>query len=139
MLELYNMKLAPWHRYLYRVIAGSVLVVWGTAELLFNPPGDGILPAALLAAGLAFLVIGFIRWKRYGNAPEQDERSRKIGAWGISYSWFVTLLFMTALFWLDHAGMVNLPGGIALGASVILMTISAVIFQMYLARRGDVD
>ena len=138
MLELYNMQFTQRHRYLYRAIVGSVLVVFGIAELLLVPSGDSILPAALLAAGLAFLVIGFIRWKRFGNAPEQDERSRKIGAWGISYAWFVGLFFMTALFWLDYTGTVNLSASTALGASVIVMTLSAVVFQVYLSRAGDV-
>ena len=139
MLELSNMQITPRHRYLYRVIVGSILIIFGVAELLLVPSGDAILPAALLAAGLAFLAVGFIRWRRFGNAPEQDERSRKIGAWGISYSWFVTLFFMTAFFWLDHAGMVNYPAGTVLAVSVLLMTVSAVLFQVCLARKGDVD
>ena len=132
------MRIAPLHRYLYRVIAGSVMIVCGIAWLLLDPSGDHLLPAALLAAGIAFLAIGFIRWRRFGNTPEQDERSRKIGAWGISYSWFVGLFFMTGLFWLDYSAVVSLSAGSALAASLIVMTLSAVVFQVYLSRKGDV-
>jgi hypothetical protein len=132
------MQFTPWHRYIYRVIVGSVLIVWGIAEVLVNPSGESILPTVLLAAGLAFLVTGIIRWRKFGITPEQDERSRKIGAWGASYSWILSLFFMTGLFWLDSLGMVNLSAEIALGASILVLILSAIAFQMYFSRLGDV-
>jgi len=121
------------------VIAGSVLVLWGIAELLLNPSGDSILPTVLLAAGLAFLVTGVSRRKKYGEGAEQDERSRRIGAWGMSYSWVLSLTFVWSLFLLDHFRVVIITAGAALGASLIVMTFSAVVFQMYLFRKGDVE
>jgi hypothetical protein len=133
------MQFSSWQRYLYRVVAGSVLVVWGITELVLNPSGDSILPTVLLAAGLAFLVTGVIRRKKFGNTPEQDERSRRIGAWGLSYSWLLSLTFMWSLFLLDHVRVVVLTAGEALGASLIVMALSAVAFQMYLFRKGDVE
>ncbi|MGE5832761.1 MAG: hypothetical protein ACM3X8_07580, partial [Methanomicrobiales archaeon] len=125
--------------YLYRVIVGCLLILWGVAEILLNPSGISILPTALLAAGLAFFLVGIIRWRKFGNAPEQDERSRKIGSWGISYSWIVSLIFMTALFWLDYLRVVSLTIETALGSSILVMIFSAVAFQMYLFRKGDVE
>jgi hypothetical protein len=121
------------------VIAGSVLVLWGIAELVLTPSGDSILPTVLLAAGLAFLVTGVSRRRKYGEGPEQDERSRRIGALGMSYSWLLALFFMWFLFLLDHFRLVILTAGAALGASVIVMTLSAVGLQMYLLPRGDVE
>jgi hypothetical protein len=133
------MQFSSWQRYLYRVIAGSILIIWGIAELLLNPSADSILPTVLLAAGLAFLVTGVSRRRKYGEGAEQDERSRRIGAWGMSYSWLLSLTFMWALFLLDHFRVVMLTAGAALGASLIVMTLSAVAFQMYLFRKGDVE
>jgi hypothetical protein len=133
------MKLTPWQRYLYRVIAGSVLIIWGIAELLLAPWGESILPTVLLAAGLAFLVTGITRWKKFGITPEQDERSRRIGAWGMSYSWLLSLSFMWVLFLLDHFRLVMLAAGTAIGASLIVMALSAVAFQIYFFRKGDVE
>jgi drug/metabolite transporter (DMT)-like permease len=115
------------------------LILWGIAELLLNPSGDNILPIVLLAAGLAFLVTGVSRRRKYGKGAEQDERSRRIGAWGMSYSWLLSLSFMWFLFLLDHFRMVMLTAESALGASLIVMTLSAVAFQMYLFRKGDVE
>jgi hypothetical protein len=132
------MQFNSWQRYLYRVIAGSVLTLWGIIELLLNPSGDSILPTVLLAAGLAFLVTGVSRRRKFGEGTEQDERSRRIGAWGMSYSWFLSLTFTWSLFLLDHFRVVMLTTGAALGAALIVMTLSAVVFQVYLSRAGDV-
>src|SRR5512137_838290 len=107
------MQFSSWQRYLYRVVAGSVLIVWGVAEFLLDPSGDSILPTVLLAAGLAFLVTGVSRWKKFGNTAEQDERSRRIGAWGMSYSWLLSISFMWFLFLLDHFRVVMLAAGTA--------------------------
>jgi hypothetical protein len=133
------MQFTPWHRYLYRVIVGSVLIIWGIAELLLVPSGGSIIPGILLAAGLAFLLAGVLRWRKFGNTPEKDERTRRIGAWGLSYSWILSLFFMTGLFLLDYLRVVPLTVQSALGASVMVMTLSAVGFQLYLSRAGDVE
>ncbi len=136
MLELSNMNLTPWHRYLFRLIAGTVFILWGIVELFLT--GGGIVTTLLLAAGLAFIIAGVSRWRKFGNTPEQDERSRRIGAWGLSYSWLGSLFFMTFLFMLDYLGAVAITVQAALGASIAVMVVSAIGFQMYLARKGDV-
>ena len=133
------MQFSSDQRYFYRMAAGSILLIWGITEILLNPYADSILPTVLLAAGLAFLVAGVSRRRKYGEGAEQDERSRRIGAWGMSYSWYLSLTFVWVLFLLDHFGIVTLNAGSALGASLFVMTISAIVFQVYLSRKGDVE
>jgi len=133
------MQFTPWHRYLLRVFIGSFLVVWGIVELLLNPSGDSLLPAVLLTAGLAYLVTGVSRRRKYGEGAEHDERSRRIGVWGLSYSWYLSITIIWFFFLLDHFRLVALSAGGALGGSLVVMTLSAVVFQMYLARKGDVE
>lgn len=138
------MKMSSNQRYLYRLIVGSVMAIWGLAELLLNPDGGNVIPVALIAAGVVFMVAGFklrrlSRSLPFRESPDQDERTRRIGAWGISYSWFLTLLFMTALFWLDYARVLVLTTGTALAVSVIVMAVSARLFQSYFFRKGDVE
>ena len=57
----------------------------------------------------------------------------------MSYSWYLSLTFMCVLALLDRFRLVDLMAATALGASVIVMALSAVAFQTYLARKGDVD
>jgi small neutral amino acid transporter SnatA (MarC family) len=139
------MSMSMNRRYLYRLIIGSVMAIWGLAELLLNPGGGPVIPVALVAAGIVFVLAGFRLRQRAsqslpsGGGPEQDERTRKIGAWGISWSWTFTIFFMAGLFWLDYFRVVILSAEVALGISVVVMAISARLFQWYFFAKGDVE
>jgi len=101
--------------------------------------GEGITGTILLCAGLAFLITGITRHKRYGDDPESDERSKKIGAYGLSYAWLTGLIFMFALFWLDYLKILLLSAQNALSVSILVLALSAIVYQTYLFRKGDVD
>jgi uncharacterized membrane protein len=122
---------------MYRIIIGIVMVIYGLAFALMSG-SDTIVGTVLACAGLAFLVTGIIRHRKYGDEPESDERSKKIGAYGITYAWLTGLFFMTALFWLDYAGWLRLGTQNALAASVLVLALSAVVYQAWLFRKGDV-
>lgn len=124
-------------RNMYRIIIGIVMVVYGLAYALMSDR-DTIVGTIFLCAGFAFLFTGIIRHYKYGDDPESDERSKKIGAYGITYAWLTGLIFMTALFWLDYSGMMRLGTQNALAASVLVLALSAVIYQAWLFRKGDV-
>jgi hypothetical protein len=120
-----------------RIIAGILMTISGLiAALLTN--GDSIVGAILLCAGLAFLITGISRHRKYGDDPESDERSKKIGAYGLSYAWLTGLFFMSGLFWLDYAEILILSTRNALALSIVVLALSAVFFQVYLFRKGDV-
>lgn len=46
---------------------------------------------------------------------------------------------MFGLFWLDYLGKLRLGSQVALALSIVVLALSALIYQMYLFRRGDVD
>ena len=125
-------------RNIYRIIIGTLMIISGLATLLMSN-GEGIIGTILLCAGLAFLITGIIRHRRYGDDPESDERSKKIGAYGITYAWLTGLFFMTGLFWLDYFNVIRLSVQNALALSILVLALSAVFFQMYLFRKGDVE
>ncbi|MGA2698569.1 MAG: hypothetical protein ABSE74_02905 [Methanoregula sp.] len=125
-------------RNIYRIIIGILFILTGVA-VAFSGPGNAVIPAALLAAGCAFLVTGIIRHNRYGEDPESDERSKKLGAYGLSYAWMTGTVGITMLFWGEYAGIVRLNGPNALEISVLLLVIPAIVFQAYLFRKGDVE
>jgi hypothetical protein len=94
-------------RNLYRIIIGVLMITSGIVSILLTA-GEAIVGTMLLAAGFAFLITGISRHRRYGDDPESDERSKKIGAYGITYAWLTGLLFMTGLFWLDYLNLFRL-------------------------------
>jgi len=125
-------------RNLYRIIIGTLILISGFITILITN-GEGIIGTIMLCAGLVFLITGIVRHQKYGDEPESDERSKKIGAYGITYSWLTGLIFMTGLFWTDYLGVLKLSTQNALWASILVLALSAVIYQMYLFRKGDVE
>jgi len=125
-------------RNMYRIIIGILMLASAFVSILLTN-GDTISGTVLFCAGLAFLITGILRHRRYGDDPESDERSRKIGAYGITYAWLTGLFFMTGLFWLDELYLLTLSVQNALALSILVLALSAVCYQAYLFRRGDVE
>jgi hypothetical protein len=123
---------------LYRIIIGMLMLVSGIIFIVMNS-GEAGIGTILVAAGIVFLITGISRHRKFGNDPESDERSKNIGAYGLSYAWLTGLFFMFGLFWLDYLGMLILSVQNALMASILVLALSAVIYQAYLFRKGDVE
>ena len=123
---------------IYRIIIGAIMIISSIFSMLMTG-GEAIIGTILLCAGMAFLVTGITRHRRYGDDPESDERSKKIGAYGLSYAWLTGLFFMNGLFWLDYLSILRLSAQNALALSVVVLALSAVVFQAWLFRKGDVD
>jgi hypothetical protein len=124
-------------RNIYRIVIGVLMIVNGIVSILF-PPGDAIIGTFFLCAGSAFLATGIIRHRRDSEGPESDERSEKIGAYGLSWAWLTGLLFMFGLFWLDYLSILRLSSHNTLATSILVLTLSAVLYQTFLFRKGDV-
>jgi uncharacterized membrane protein len=125
-------------RNLYRIIIGALMVISGIVLFLLTA-GEAIAGTILLCTGLAFLITGISRQRKYSEDPESDERSKKIGAYGLSYAWLTGLFFMFVLFWLDYLNVLRLTTQNALALSVVVLALSARIYQTYLFRKGDVE
>lgn len=124
-------------RNFYRIIIGILMIISGITSLILTA-GGAIIGIILLVAGLAFLITGITRHRQNEDEPESDERSKKIGAYGLSYAWLTGLLFMFCLFWLDYLGILRLGTQVALALSIIVLALSARLYQFWLFRKGDV-
>jgi predicted membrane protein len=125
-------------RNMYRIIIGALMLISGLVSIAFIS-GESIIGIILLVAGCAFLITGITRHRKDGDSPESDERSKKIGAYGLSYAWLTGIIFMFALFWLDYLNIVKLSTQIALALSIVVLALSGRIYQLYLFRKGDVE
>ncbi len=125
-------------RNIYRIIIGALMLISGIVSIVLTA-GEANIGSMLIAAGIVFLITGISRHRRYGDDPESDERSKKIGAYGLSYAWLTGLFFMFGLFWLDYLSVLKLSTQNALALSIVVLALSAVIYQTYLFRKGDVE
>ncbi len=125
-------------RNMYRIIIGILMLTSGIISIVLTA-GEAGMGSMLTAAGIVFLFTGIINHRKYGEDPESDERSKKIGAYGITYAWLTGLLFMFALFWLDYLNVLTLSVQNALALSILVLALSAVVYQAWLFRKGDVE
>jgi drug/metabolite transporter (DMT)-like permease len=125
-------------RNLYRIIIGAFMLVSGLIITVFQP-GGFFFGTILITGGCAFLAVGILRHRQYRDGPESDERSKKIGAYGLSYAWLTGIIFISVLYWLDIMGVLLLGTQVVLALSLMVLVISAVIYQIYLFQRGDVE
>jgi len=125
-------------RNLFRIIIGALMLISGIVSIVMTS-GEASVGSMLIAAGIVFLFTGITNHWKYSDEPESDERSKKIGAYGLSYAWLTGLLFMFSLFWLDYLHLLRLNAQNALVLSILVLALSAVCYQMYLFRKGDVS
>ena len=95
--------------------------------------------AGFLAIGGAVAIgtVLFIRW-RAGGELEKDERTKKLGAFSLAYSYLVSLILALALFVAVFLGMVDIDAIVALQIVIYVMTGSAIVFMLTMNRRADV-
>ncbi|MBP7409920.1 hypothetical protein [Methanoculleus sp. 10] len=124
-------------RYAIKIAAGAVLAAAGIL-LPFLIDGIEALSSILVTIGLVTIAVVVMQHWRFQDEPESDERTQKIGAYGISYSWLLTLVFLAILFWVDYLGVFPLTVETVLLSTILLMGLSARIFQWYFFRQGDV-
>ncbi|HOO54772.1 MAG TPA: hypothetical protein PLM24_06965 [Methanothrix sp.] len=118
---------------------GSLLILAGLLMLMGGWDGGGDSASVLMTIGVVIIAVMALSLWRRGVDIEADERTKKIGAYGLSYSWLLTLVLLFLLFWIDRLALVALTAGDVLLAAILVMTISAKLFQWHLSRKGDVD
>lgn len=115
-----------------------ILIMAGVAMVAFLKNNQEI-AISLINIGGVIIFVTFIRAKRFKNGPMKDERTVRIGSYGLSYSWFVTLILLAVLFWVDYFKLVQFTVDQVLGLLILVMAVTAKGFQWYLFRKGDVE
>ncbi|WP_406656202.1 hypothetical protein V7O62_10100 [Methanolobus sp. ZRKC2] len=126
----------------YSKLAYSIallLIMSGVAMLAFFEKNQE-LSLALVNAGSIIIFVTFVRGRRRSRGGTlKDERTVKLGSYGLSYSWIATLVLVTLLFWVDLFGLVRFNVSQILGILLFVMVLTAKGFQWYLFRKGDVE
>ncbi|WP_067047706.1 hypothetical protein [Methanofollis ethanolicus] len=124
-------------RYLLQIYAGAVVAAAGIALPITGAVTDTTIASALVAVGAVMITLGILRHRRFGDGIESDEMTESIGAKAAARSWFVTLLFLCVLFWVDELNLIALDIRGAILATVLVMALSMTFFSWHLAGGAD--
>lgn len=100
---------------------------------------DAKISSSILSIGVTMIIIAVFRKLRKKTMPEKDERIKKLSMYGLGYSWIVTFLVITIFFWFDYFGFVNISTQQYYSVVFVTMILSAVAFQTFLYKKGDVE
>jgi hypothetical protein len=125
-------------KYVYRLILSIAIMAAGILSTAFLDIGV-LIPIVLFNMGLIIFVATSLRLFRRGDLPDRDERTKKLAAYGITYSWLLTLVVIMVLSWVQHFGLAELTAEGVLGILLFFMIISANVFRWYFMRKGDIE
>jgi drug/metabolite transporter (DMT)-like permease len=129
-----NMK----KRYVYKLALGVIVLLAGIVSATFYEH-DASFSSFLISMGLVLFIVTAFRFFRQGDLPDRDERTKKLAAYGITYSWLLTLLLISVLYLANFFKLVDFTAESVLGILLIFMTISANIFRWYFTQKGDIE
>lgn len=116
------------------------MLIAGIIDMLFQSlPSGATFSGVLISMGTVLVIISGLRLLGVKRDSLQDERTRKLGAYGLSWSWFLTFLVLFGIFLSDLLGLWSPDARFLSVLLILLMGISARAFQVYLFRRGDID
>lgn len=122
------------------LICGLALIAGGVGVVMI-PEISGIATiqpidsTGLIVSGMVLILLT-VRSK--SDLEVRDERTIRIGTYGLSYSWYLTYLVIAAIGWAMATDAIEISGVLICMTLIILMPVSAMIFQWYFNTRGDV-
>ena len=94
--------------------------------------------AVVLLLGITAYMTNFFTYVGM-DKKAKDERLRKIGTFATTYSWYITLVFISFLVITMHwAQKIHNPIEL-MGVTIFVMTATMLIVNTILSRKGDID
>ncbi len=121
-----------------RLIFGSIVLLIALVLLIFWKNTPDIIISGLMASGLATTITGIYSHSKYGVQAEHDERTRKISASAVTYSWLITLTFVGVLGYLNYFSPLEMTVMKVLSIVILVMIGTLILFYAYFARKGEV-
>jgi hypothetical protein len=119
---------------IFLLIVGLIGMILTPASLMWQFTG------AFISAGTVLIIIAGLRLYRGEKTYQQfDERTRKIGAYGLSWSWFLTFIVLFGVFCMNYLGLAFFDVGTLAVFLILLMGVSAKAFQWWFFRKGEVE
>ncbi|ABR54230.1 putative hypothetical protein [Methanococcus vannielii SB] len=125
-------------KYKTRLILGFLTMLFGIfLEYMFEI--DKLITIVLINLGAILVVYNLYYHIKYREIPSKDERIRKTANAGLAYSWVTTFLIITLIFWIDYFKWLEITIQQVIGLIYFVMIISALLFQTYFKKMGDIE
>ena len=114
-----------------------IALVGAMILLMFWRKGD---PASItIGVNIIAIVIltSFFR-KKYPEKYVKDERTKKLGAYAVAWSWQLSYMFIAVLILADYLGYFSLPSDALLGIIFFFMTATMLAFRWHFLRKEDI-
>lgn len=125
-------------KYISRLVIGIVILVMGLLLAAFHR-FNILISIFLISFGLIFFVVTAFRLFRQGDLPNRNERTKKLAAYGITYSWLLTLVIISVLSLVEYFGLAELTARWVLWLLLFFMIVSANLFRWYFMQKGDIE
>ncbi len=127
----------------FAIICGFVLICAGgiTAmglEIFGSTSSESIISVILISSGLILITLAVRSRTHPKDYGIRDERTLRIGTYGLSYSWYLTYLTIVIIGWMMGTRAITVDGTQICLLLIILMPVSALLFQWYFNTKGDV-
>ncbi|AKB78807.1 hypothetical protein MSHOH_2324 [Methanosarcina horonobensis HB-1 = JCM 15518] len=122
----------------YKLILGLIIMLAGMFSAAFLEVNASV-SILLIVMGMVILVMTAFRLFSQGDLPDRDERTKKLAAYGITYSWLLTLVLIMVLYWAELLDLAEFTAEATLGILLFVMVISANVFRWYFMQKGDVE
>ena len=77
--------------------------------------------------------------KKYPERYMKDERTRKLSAYAASWSWLITFITVTILFWIDYVKYIDFSASQMINIIFWLMLSSLMIARWVVFSKGDTE
>jgi uncharacterized membrane protein len=126
-------------RYKYGLIIGIISLAIGILLSVLNVSVDRIVVISVINLGLVLIVFSIILHIVNKDYPVADERTRKISATAVERSWFITMLVICLLIWVEYFNVIQLSVMQTLMVILLVMSGLNLLFKVYYERKGDIE
>jgi uncharacterized membrane protein len=123
-------------RHLFSIVSGLMLFLGSIILRTFNSIEESAF-TIMMTAGASMFTIGIVRYKRYGDGPEKDERTMKISYTALAASFQITLMVVLGIWWVDYFNPIQLSINQLLGILFFIMIILNILFRIYYSKKEN--
>jgi len=123
----------------WAILAGVAILTIGIYATIYMPLSQ-TMKSTIVSVGAALLVVGAIMyWRSRKGELLYDERTLKIQNKALATSWWLTYVFVAAMFWADSMGVAKFTMESFGGLLLFEMIITYLVAKEWLERKGDVQ